>query len=161
MTPLVCGTKRSVKSKCFSRFSACQKSLTDFFDCASPAAHFDGGSKCDYPKKPDISAFFGRRVIVLEAGLAPSSSPAALFVVLSAWFFGSLTREKPRAQPGDFRVFTGFGPEYGRRGKSVPLAVRRLFGLHFPLPAPTPGVHLETVLSRAFILLSSSSSSTR
>ena len=37
-----------------------------------------------------MSVFFGRRVIVLEAGLAPSSSPAQVLFLAFLQFFDSL-----------------------------------------------------------------------
>ena len=60
-----------------SRFhSLSKKSLMDFFDCACERVFC---RKAKYEaRKTRYHGFFGRSPIQFEAGLAPSSSPAAL-----------------------------------------------------------------------------------
>ena len=54
-----------------------KKSVKDFFDKLQPPSILPW-TKCCYPERLESSGLSGRRFIVLEAGLAPSSSPAAL-----------------------------------------------------------------------------------
>ena len=61
------------------RASQLVKKVPDgLFDCASAAEHFVRRQNAISQKLEKIN-LLGRRLIVLEAGLAPSSSPAALF----------------------------------------------------------------------------------
>ena len=65
---------------CNIPLSACQKSPTDFFDCASPAKHFALGKMLLRPKSLEKSRLFCGGLLYCEAGLAPSHSPAALLL---------------------------------------------------------------------------------
>ena len=75
---------------------ACQKSPDRTFLTALQPPSILPPAKCCYLKKHELSSFFRRRFIQLEAGLAPSSSPAALFSDCFAKFFDSLAKKQSR-----------------------------------------------------------------
>ena len=89
--PVRCtGTRASFRMPSFRSLS--KKSLQTFLPALLPPRIL-ASAQMRYPEKGCVSAFFGRRLIVLEAGLAPSSSPAALSVDMAASFFDSLRNE--------------------------------------------------------------------